>query len=375
MKNLAHRAWLFAACAAAAVGCTGGDPETQVLTGRIQTSGALAVRAVTGDTVITAATVRSDGSFTLSLPVGERYRLEVLTTSGVRHVVASKNGSLTALTFAVCDPLAPYDIGGIGPNDGTAGGMGGGQPCDPMDPDCKPTPCGPNDPMCEPPPPPCADPMDPACWPCQPGDPTCVPPPMCDANDPMCQPPTCGPNDPMCQPPTCDPSDPMCEPPPPCLPGDPNCPPPPTCDPSDPMCDPCASGSTDPNCWSCQPGDPSCEPPPPPACMDPTDPYCWCDANGDCPPPTCAPGDLMCPPPPPPPCADPMDPDTCQDPCVTDPSQCGCSSMDPNCWPPPQPPDCTISSNGTTGMCEPGGGWMTPEHPPTDFGCMEPGSP
>jgi len=76
------------------------------------------VRAVTGDTVITAATVRTDGSFTLSLPVGERYRLEVLTTSGVRHVVASKDGSLTALTFAVCDPLAPYDIGGIGPNDG-----------------------------------------------------------------------------------------------------------------------------------------------------------------------------------------------------------------------------------------------------------------
>ena len=70
MTNRIQRAVLFAACAAAAVGCTGGDPETQVLTGTIHTSGALAVRAVTGDSVITAATVRSDGSFTLALPPG-----------------------------------------------------------------------------------------------------------------------------------------------------------------------------------------------------------------------------------------------------------------------------------------------------------------
>jgi hypothetical protein len=24
------------------------------------------------------------------------------------------------------------------------------------------------------------------------------------------------------------------------------------------------------------------------------------------------------------------------------------------------------------GMCDPNGGWMTPEHPPTDFGCDAP---
>jgi len=346
MTNRIKRAWLFAACAAAAVGCTAGDPETQVLTGTIQTSGALAVRAVTGDTVITAATVRSDGSFTLSLPVGQRYRLEVLTTSGVRHVVAAKNGTLTALSFKVCDPIGPFDVGGIGP-DGMTGGSGGGTgggdgTCDPMDPDCKPTPCAPGDPSCgtwpcmDP-----TDPSDPACWPCQPGDPSCEPPPPCGPNDPMCEPPS------------------------PCQPGDPNCSWP--CAAEDPNCDPCAFGSMDPSCW-CQPGDPTCEPPPPPVCMDPTDPYCMCDANGECPPPTCSSGDTMCPPPPPPPCSDPMDPNTCKDPCMEDPAQCGCSSMEPNCWPQPQPPDCA------NGMCDPDGGWMTPEHPPTDFGCAEPGA-
>ena len=63
-----------------------------------------------------------------------------------------------------------------------------------------------------------------------------------------------------------------------------------------------------------------------------------------------------------------MDPNTCKDPCVEDPAQCGCSSMEPNCWPQPQPPECA------NGMCDPDGGWMTPEHPPKDFGCAEPGT-
>ncbi len=327
MTNRINRAWLFAACAAAAVGCTAGDPETQVLTGRVQTSGALAVRAVTDDTVITAAAVRTDGSFTLALPVGQRYRLEVLTTSGVRHVVATNNGTLTALSFKVCDPSDPFDIGGIGPD----AGMGGGD-CDPMDPNCKSIPCDAGDPSC-------------GDWPCQPGDPSCEPPPMCGPNDPMCEPPApCEPGDPNCKPP-----------PPPCDPNDPSCGW--SCEPGDPMCDPCAFGTMDPGCQ-----------PPPPVCTDPTDPYCACDANGECPPPTCAPGDEMCPPPPPPPCSDPMDPNTCKDPCVEDPAQCGCSSTDPDCWPPPQPPEC---ANGT---CDPDGGWMTPEHPPLDFGCSDPGT-
>jgi hypothetical protein len=65
-------ALLLALCAAA--GCSD-QPSTQVLTGRVTTSGALAVRAISNGTVVTAARVRSDGSFTLSLPAGTNYQL------------------------------------------------------------------------------------------------------------------------------------------------------------------------------------------------------------------------------------------------------------------------------------------------------------
>jgi hypothetical protein len=67
-------AWLVALCAVAGFGCAG-DGKTQVLTGRVGTQGAIAVRAVVADSVVTAAQVRSDGSFTIALPAGRDYRL------------------------------------------------------------------------------------------------------------------------------------------------------------------------------------------------------------------------------------------------------------------------------------------------------------
>jgi hypothetical protein len=379
MKS-ALTAWLAAACAVVGSGCT--EPtKTQVLTGKVTTRDAIAVRAIDGDTVVTAARVRTDGSFTLQLPAGHRYRLEVLTASGVHNVVRAGGGAFGDLAFQVCEPTDPFDMGGFG------------EPgCDPMtDPECKP--CGPNDPNCVPPPP------------CDANDPTCIPP--CDPNDPMCvPPPPCDPNDPMCVlPPPCDPSDPNCMPPPPCDPSDPNCMPPPPCDsatdpdckcyPGDPNCSPPCDPTTDPNCGSgggggtCDPNDPTCVPPP---CDPTTDPGCKCYlASGNCEPPppcdpsnptcACQPGDPNCStcdpmidatcPTPPPPCEDPMDPNTCKDPCMVDPLSCGCgtdpgmmlpdgtTSNDNTCWPPPEP--CTMES------C-PDDPW-TPENPPGDFGC------
>jgi hypothetical protein len=276
----------------------------------VSSTSAVAVRAVSGDAVITAGRVHSDGSFTLSLPAGKAYRLEVLTASGVLPIVAS---STSDLAFRVCQPTDPWDMGGIsasgggmGGGNGGPGGMGsggGGPDCN-GDPDCGQ--------------PPSCDPMT---------DPNCMqPPPPCDpATDPNCmQPP----------PPQCDPmTDPNCwQPPPPCDPAtDPNCmqPPPPPCDPA-----------TDPNCMQ----------PPPPQCDPMTDPTCQ-----------------------PPPCADPNDPNSCQDPCMTDPLQCGCMDSTngsavpvgtgPNaggCWPDPLPP-CSGAN------CAPGG--MAPANPPGNFGC------
>jgi hypothetical protein len=323
-----RRAWLVALWGAAfGFGCSGQE-STQVLTGRIDATGVVAIRAVSGEDVVTASKVEADGTFRLALPSGSRYRLEVLTSSGVKHVLSHESGSWKGLEFGVCVPSDPFDVGSIGDS---------GTMCDPMsDPNCKP--CG-DDPGQ--PPPPCNDPMDPNCM-CKP-DGTCPPPPCSDPMDPNCQPPpppSCGgPNEPPC--PECmDPTDPNCKPP-----------------------DPCSTNPMDPNC----------QPPPDPECMDPTDPWCQCKADGTCPPPCndpsdpncmggCMPGDPNCGTGPI--CEDPMDPDTCKDPCVIDPMNCGCSSNDPNCWPPPEPPECMAG-----GTCDPGG-TMTPSKVPGDFGCM-----
>ena len=82
----ASHAWLVALLLAGA-GCADEQAPAQRISGKVTTSGAVAVRAVRGDVVVTASPVRTDGSFTIVLPAAsERYRLEVLTTSGVRHV-------------------------------------------------------------------------------------------------------------------------------------------------------------------------------------------------------------------------------------------------------------------------------------------------
>ena len=306
-------ALLLALCAAA--GCTD-NPSTQVLTGRVTTSGALAVRAVSNGNVVTAARVRSDGSFTLSLPAGAQYRLEVLTSSGVQHVLGA---SSSALAFRVCQPVDPFDLGGLG--HGHGGGSGG----------CMPPPmCDPSSgSACPPPPPPMCDPSSGSACP--------PPPPMCDpTTDPSCPPPP---------PPMCDPSSgSACPPPPPpmCDPSTGPCPPPPMCDPSTGPC------------------------PPPPMCTDPAGncpppPDCDPSTGMGCPPPPCDPMTQADCPAPPPPCMDPTDPQTCQDPCMGDPMQCGCdpSGSAASCWPPPPPCD-------AAGNC---GSGMVPDHPPGDLGC------
>ena len=248
MTIRAGRAWFLAICAVAGMGCTESS-STQVLTGRVTTSGALAVRAVTDDSTVTAAQVRSDGSFTLALPAGAHYRLEVLTTSGVRHVLSHKGAALSALSFDVCQPTDPFDCGGIGDGSTSGGGMGSGGGGGGMQPPC--------DASGNCPPPPCTDPSDP----------NCMPPPCTDPSG-------------VCPPPTCDPADAMCPPPPP----------PPCTDPTDPQTckDPCM---VDPASCGCAMEDPNCWPPPEPPS---------CDAAGNCDPgmggmaPDHPPGDFGC---------------------------------------------------------------------------------
>lgn len=362
---------LLALCLGTLVACSDGA-EDQILTGRVDTSqGALAIRAVADGEVITATPVRTDGSFTLTLPAGSTYRLEVLTRTGTKNLVQRSGNVLRDLSFKVCQPVDPFDVGDVGaPN---TNGL-----CMAGDPNC--TPCDPTTGMdCEQPPlPPTCDPMlDPNCkceivapdgTCCQAGDPSCGPLPCMDPGDPTCCadgfcPPPCSPGDPNCCVPDANGG---CEPPKPCDVTDPagNCEPPTPCDPmTDPTC--CYDGSCGEPPPPCHPGEPNCEPPTP--CDPMTDP-------GSCPPLPCSGNDPSCgggcddpnAPGCTPPCTDPMDPTTCKDPCADDPASCGCmvdASGQANCWPEPEP---CCGAPGTT--CDPSDG-MAPDHVPGDFGC------
>ncbi len=354
---------------AAMLAACSGEDSPQVITGHFELSrGALAIRAITDDNVVTATPVRTDGSFTLTLPAGSSYRLEVLTSTGVKNIVMRSGNVLRDLSFKVCQPQDPFDVGDVGdPNmDGLcAPGDVNCTPCDPMSGEMCPEPpkeCQPDDPNCAPPPG-CESMTDPNCGGCDPmTDPSCGG--GCDPNDPSCgsmcssDGTCCYPDGSCCKPEPdgtltccyadgsccygdgtcCSANDPNCAPPPTCQPGDPNCEPP-KCDPTiDPMC-----------CYA----DGTCPPPPPP-CDPATDPTCDCNATGTC---GCTDmNDPNCVPP----CENPMDPSTCKDPCIEDPAQCGCTT--PDCWTEPEP---CCDANG---MCDPGDG-MEPDNVPTDFGC------
>ena len=184
MKRLIS-SWLIAAAAA----CTGGGSPSQVLTGTVAGSDAVAVRAVSAGAVVTASRIHSDGTFTLAVPAGKNYALEVLTTGGTVRRLISGGGS--EIAFDVCQPSDPYDMGGIGSGSGEKCPPPPPPPCDPStDPNCKlppppPPPCDPTqDPSCTLPPPPCTDPSDPS---------TCKDPCMSDPQACACSFPTmCG---------------------------------------------------------------------------------------------------------------------------------------------------------------------------------------
>jgi len=323
MRLTERQRWEFlpALCVALWAGCAN-PASTQVISGRIAASdSATAVRALDGDTVVTAAQVRSDGSFALALPRGSRYRLEVLTAGGVKHLALANGGQFDELTFKVCRPAAPWDVGMIAHPQ--VGNVGGG----------------------------CAPATDPYC--------KCLP-------DGTCTSPTGG-GDGGGGGVPCDPAtDPLCK-----------CAPDGTCTspggggggggvPCDPATDPLCKCAPDGTCTSPGGGDGGgggggggvpCDPT--------TEPLCKCDANGNCTLPTtggCDPatdpncGPVLCP--------DPSDPVTCKDPCVLYPSTCGCPPGESTCW------DAKGSACDAAGKCAPTGA-LTPEHPPGDFGCGE----
>ena len=236
-KQAARALTLCAAAALAACTQAGENPpaeSAQIVSGRVArhnfASEVIGVRAVSGDTAAVWSAVALDGSFSLELPAGAEYRMEVVTAAGSHGLVASADGRARALSFAVCSAGTPFDVGHVHswaqsgdekpgddcgdppppcdengsccfPDgtcclaDGSCCSPGGtccapGQPCEP--PPCEPGPDGNCDPQppspceagpdgnCDQPTQPCDDYDDPSCWP-QPGTPPCAGQPDADS--------------------------------------------------------------------------------------------------------------------------------------------------------------------------------------------------
>jgi hypothetical protein len=353
----AARAGLALMLTALAGACTGGEPDqAQSIEGQVARSNfdstVLGVRAVSGGQAVAWAPVTDNGHFRLKVPVGEDYRLEVVTETGAHPFVSRSGAAGKSLVFDVCGAGAPFDVGhvhGWTEADSDGGGGSCGDPCmddpsqcDPclIDPASCQDPCQVDPTLCEDPcmldpsqcdpcagqPDGCQDPCadDPTLceWTCDEegnccyGDGTC-----CDAAGTCCYPDgTCCGAEGCCYPDgTCDP--------PPCDPGDPSggC----YCDPQDPTSE----------CY-CNADDPAS--------------YCYCneqDPNSYC---YCNPEDPMsyCYPPPP-----------CENPDGT--SCCAPDNQDPMCWPEPEPVPCP---DGTMDdQCWSDG--AVPENQLPDFGC------
>jgi hypothetical protein len=360
--------------------CVGSD-DTQTIEGRVDRAGftgtVLGARVVSGDHVVATAPVDSDGDFTLDVPVGTGYRLEVITSTGAQPLVAYATG--TIVSFDVCAPVDPYDLGDIYQGDAWPG-------CDdPTDPNCCVDTDG--DGNCDDPgdPPGCDASTDPNCCVDADGD------GICDGTPPGCDPSTgenCCENplpDGSCGGTGCDPAtDPNC-----CVDvdNDGNCDPPGGCtDPNDPTCNggctnPNPDGTCgDPTCTDID-GDGICDNVPPGCdpstgencCTDPTDPNCGggtgCtnpNPDGSCGDPTCtdANGDNVCDDPNVPPGCDPSTGENCG---CSDPNNdgtCDCPYDDPSlCWPTPDGTPCDAN-----GVCDPGDSAI-PEEDLPDFGC------
>jgi len=359
------RAALAISIAALAGACTGDSSESQPIEGQVARSNfdskVLGVRAVRGGEAIAWAPLTDNGHFRLRVPVGEDYRLEVVTEGGAHPFVGRSGETGRNLVFDVCGAGDAFDVGHVhGWSQAT--GDGGGEPGDCGDPcmedpgGCEPPPCDPGpDGQCQDPciedPTLCEDPCmkDPSLCedPCRddPGmceDPCIKDPSLCEdpcKDDPdNCQDP-CRDDPSLCEW-TCDDQGNCCYP-------DGTC-----CDAAGSCCYPDGTCCGEQGC--CYP-DGTCDPPP----CDPSDPNgeCYCvedDPASEC---YCNPDD-------------PASYCYCKE---DDPgSYCYCNPEDPMSYCYPQPPcensdgtDCCERDNGD-GMC-----WPEPGEPPTcDDGTM-----
>ena len=365
------RAAVALSLAALGAACTGGGAdETQSIEGQVARNNfeanVLGVRAVRGGEAVAWAPLTDNGHFRLRVPVGEDYRLEVVTAAGA-HPFVGRTGELGRhLSFDVCAAGTAYDVGHVhgwdqaGDPGGEDGNDGGGGDCnDPCmeDPGGCTDPCRDDPTLCEDPcetdPDSCQDPCekDPSLCedPCETDPDNCQDP--CREDPSLCE-PTCDESGNCCYEDgtCCDQNGSCCYPDGTCCGAEGCCYPdgtcdPPPCDPSDPDGD-CYCNEQDPgsDCY-CNPDDPTsycyCK-------EDDPDSYCYCnpeDPNSYCYP---QPG-----------CENPDGTTCCRD-------DNGGGGEDPTCWPEPdEPPPC---DDGTPdNECWADG--AVPDNGLPDFGC------
>ena len=123
---------LSAVALAALVACTGQSDgpsgETQKLTGSVQASSfrspVVGVRVVNDSGVVAAAPVGADGAFSLAVPKGTGYRVEVVTREGAFPLGGRGETGLRAMAFDVCSAADDFYVGGVRMYDGDWGDGG-----------------------------------------------------------------------------------------------------------------------------------------------------------------------------------------------------------------------------------------------------------
>jgi hypothetical protein len=345
----------LALAAFGAAACTGGGgDETQSIEGQVARSNfdstVLGVRAVRGGEAVAWAPLTDNGHFRLRVPVGEDYRLEVVTSSGAHPFVGRTGDAGRNLVFDVCAAGGAYDVGHVHGWDESSdpgeedGGGGCDDPCMDNPEGCQ-DPCQTDPDSCDP----CRDDPD-NCDPCIEDPSLCEDPCMkdptlcedpCQTDPDSCQDP-CREDPSLCEP-TCDDQGNCCYP-------DGTC-----CDASGTCCYPDGTCCGFEGC--CYP-DGTCDPPP----CDPSDPDgdCYCNEQDPA-------SECYC---------NPDDPESycyCRE---DDPnSYCYCNPEDPNSYCYPQPcenPDGTMCCPDDNGGGEDPTCWPEPdEPPPCDDGTMD----
>jgi len=107
--------WSLPLCAGALVGACASQPSPQRLAGRIDRTTfpdvITTAQAVRDGRVVASSPVAADGSFSLTIPVGSKYRIAFASATGQPGLVFPRSLGTLDVTFAIRGGGAPFDLG------------------------------------------------------------------------------------------------------------------------------------------------------------------------------------------------------------------------------------------------------------------------